>query len=397
MTVWSHIKPITLARVRDKLEVPATGGRLCGWVQGEGRPVLLLHGGPGLGYEYLDDVAADIGDGFRVAAFQQRGLTPSTIEGPFTMAQAIADVITVADGLGWDRFTLVGHSWGAHLALRVIAAHPDRLTAALVIEPIGVVGDGGVAAFAAELTARTPRAAQERLAELDEREEAGTGTAEEALEGLSLLLPAYFADPERVFEMPEPRLSLEAYSGLSAGMADGGRRGCRAHRTGAGSFSRHRGRGQPGPVGAGRPGQRGALAAGDAARPGGRRPLSVVRDTRLYLRRSGDPPGLTPALIASGSARRRSTPRSPRPSAGVGTSKPSNTGPDPPAAARSSSGASSRGASMKISEMRMRSVGESSWRRRSVIASAITRRASAWLSAVTIKHALVGHPVSSCS
>jgi pimeloyl-ACP methyl ester carboxylesterase len=207
--------------VREDFAAPTVGGPLCGWVEGDGVPVVLLHGGPGLSYEYLDDVAADIGDGFRVAAFQQRGLTPSSVEGPFTMAQAIEDVVTVIDGLEWERVMLVGHSWGGHLALRVAAEHPDRLIGVLVVEPIGAVGDGGTAAFEAEMAARTPRAARDRMVELDQRAMAGAGTPEEMRESLELVWPAYFADPDRTLVMPPPRISIEAYSGLIHAVAEG--------------------------------------------------------------------------------------------------------------------------------------------------------------------------------
>jgi pimeloyl-ACP methyl ester carboxylesterase len=202
--------------VREDFAVPAVGGDLCGWTEGDGVPVLLLHGGPGLGYEYLDELAADIGDGYRVIAFQQRGLSPSTAEGPFTVAQAIDDVIAVMDGLALARTMLAGHSWGAHLALRMAAAHPDRILGALVIEPIGVVGDGGASAFEAEITARMSRTARDRMMELDERVMAGAGGPADLRESMGLVWPAYFADPAHTSAMPEPRLSLEANSSLSS-------------------------------------------------------------------------------------------------------------------------------------------------------------------------------------
>ncbi|MGZ6638787.1 MAG: alpha/beta fold hydrolase, partial [Solirubrobacteraceae bacterium] len=97
---------------REAFTVEVTGGTLGGWVVGDGVPVLLLHGGPGLSYEYLDGLGDELGTGFRVAAFQQRGLEPSTLKGPFTIPQAIDDVIAVLDGLGWPQAVLVGHSWG---------------------------------------------------------------------------------------------------------------------------------------------------------------------------------------------------------------------------------------------------------------------------------------------
>jgi pimeloyl-ACP methyl ester carboxylesterase len=206
---------------REPLSVATRSGELAGWVAGDGTPVLLLHGGPGLSYEYLDGLAAELGEGFRVAAFQQRGLEPSTTDGPFTMPQAIDDVVAVLDALGWSRALVAGHSWGGHLVLRLAAAHPERLLGTLAIDPIGVVGDGGTAAFEAEMAARTPKEGRERAQQLDERAMTGEGTPEDGLEGLAIMWPAYFADPENVPPMPPVRMSVEAYSGLAKEMAEG--------------------------------------------------------------------------------------------------------------------------------------------------------------------------------
>ncbi len=199
---------------RESFSAAAVGGTLGGWRAGEGTPVLLLHGGPGLSYEYLDELGAELGDGFEIAAFQQRGLEPSTLEGPFTIPQAIDDVVAVLDELGWERALLVGHSWGGHLAFRVAAAHPERLIAVLAVDPLGIAGDGGMAAFEAEIRARTPVEARERARELDDRAMAGDGTSEDGLEGLALVWPSYFADPDAAPPMPPIRMSVEAYAGV---------------------------------------------------------------------------------------------------------------------------------------------------------------------------------------
>ena len=206
---------------RDVVTVPVPGGALGGWAVGEGAPVLLLHGGPGLSYEYLDALADELGSDYRIAAYQQRGLEPSTLEGPFTVAQAISDVLAVLDGLKWSRALIVGHSWGGQLALRFAAAHPDRLLGALAVDPLGIVGDGGMAAFEAEMYARTPEEDRDRARELDERAMAGEGTAEDGLESLRLMWPAYFADPENAPAMPPIRMSVEAYSGIVAEVTTG--------------------------------------------------------------------------------------------------------------------------------------------------------------------------------
>jgi pimeloyl-ACP methyl ester carboxylesterase len=199
---------------RTELRADVDGGSLGGWVRGAGPQVLLLHGGPGLSYEYLDGLAAEIGDGYEVAAFQQRGLTPSLTDGPFDIATAVADVAAVLDGLGWSRAWVVGHSWGGHLLLHVALAIPDRLHGALAVDPLGGVGDGGAAGFEAALAERTSGGARERAFEIDDRAMRGDATPQELEESMRLLWPAYFASPGDTMPFVVWRPSLDAYSGL---------------------------------------------------------------------------------------------------------------------------------------------------------------------------------------
>jgi proline iminopeptidase len=201
-------------RGREEFTVTAAGGELGGWLAGDGPPALLLHGGPGLSFEYMDGLGDELAPDFRVAAYQQRGLEPSTQSGPFTIAQAIDDALAVLDGLHWERALVVGHSWGGHLALRLAVARPMRLLGVLAVDPLGIAGDGGMAAFDAEMTARVPRENRERGLALAERATDGQGTPEDFLESMRLVWPGYFADPEDVPPMPPLRASIEAYSGL---------------------------------------------------------------------------------------------------------------------------------------------------------------------------------------
>jgi pimeloyl-ACP methyl ester carboxylesterase len=189
---------------------PALGGLLRGWIAGDGPPVLMLHGGPGLTFTVLDDAGAELVPAFRVASFQQRGLLPSVEEGPFTIEQALVDIVAVLDHLEWDRAYVVGHSWGGHLGFHAAVALPDRLLGMLAIDPLGAVGDGGMAAFDAEMYARTPEADRRRARELDEQSMRGDGTEADALEGLQLVWPSYFADPPSAPPMPPLRMSLPA-------------------------------------------------------------------------------------------------------------------------------------------------------------------------------------------
>jgi pimeloyl-ACP methyl ester carboxylesterase len=193
---------------RTDFSAPAYGGDICGWLTGAGPPVLMLHGGPGLSYTYLDDVVEELAGSFRVATFQQRGLPPSTEDGPFTIAQALADIEAVLDHLGWEGAYYVGHSWGGHLVFHVAVALPHRVLGVLAVDPLGAIGDGGMAAFGAEMLARMPEEHQARATELDEAAMRGEGTEAEAVEALGLFWPSYFADPSAAPPMPPIRISL---------------------------------------------------------------------------------------------------------------------------------------------------------------------------------------------
>jgi pimeloyl-ACP methyl ester carboxylesterase len=51
------------------------------------------------------------------------------VDGQFTLDEAAADALAVADDLGWDRFSVLGHSMGAKIGHRVLLEAPDRVRA----------------------------------------------------------------------------------------------------------------------------------------------------------------------------------------------------------------------------------------------------------------------------
>ena len=188
---------------------PDDGPLIAGRRDGSGPPVLLLHGGPGLGFDYLRDLADELAQENDVAWYQQRGLAPSAVGEPYTVAADVHDAGRVLDALGWERAYVVGHSWGGHLALHVAEALPARLSGVLAVDPLGSVGDGRWPEFDEEIVRRTPEELRERVRELDALTTEGGADDELALELMRLVWPAYFADPDRAPPMPALRIASE--------------------------------------------------------------------------------------------------------------------------------------------------------------------------------------------
>ena len=197
----------TFSPMRREFAVIVPGGTITVWQQGEGPHVLLLHGGPGVS-DYTEALAAELEDGYTVTRYQQRGVAPSTTEGPFDVETNMADAIAVMDGAGIDKGYLLGHSWGGHLAFHLAVAHQDRFAGLVPIDPLGAIGDGGVEEMGAIMAERVGPEQAARAEECDARAMSPEGSPDDASEGMAIMWPGYFASPEKALPMPPLRVSL---------------------------------------------------------------------------------------------------------------------------------------------------------------------------------------------
>jgi pimeloyl-ACP methyl ester carboxylesterase len=58
------------------------------------------------------------------------------VGGEFTMEEAAADAIALADELGWDRFSVIGHSMGGKVAHQMLLQAPDRVDKLIGLNPV---------------------------------------------------------------------------------------------------------------------------------------------------------------------------------------------------------------------------------------------------------------------
>ncbi|ARJ69353.1 prolyl aminopeptidase [Paracoccus contaminans] len=96
-----------------------------------GRPVIVLHGGPGGGCSPMMRRFFDPGH-WRIVLFDQRGCgwsTPQASVERNTTADLVGDIRAIAAALDLEPAVLFGGSWGATLALAFAQAHPHAVSA----------------------------------------------------------------------------------------------------------------------------------------------------------------------------------------------------------------------------------------------------------------------------
>ena len=91
--------------------------------QGEGVPILLCSGGPGC-CDYLEPVA-ELLSGRRIR-FDARGCGRSAAAAAYSVATSLADLEIVRRHYGVEKWLVIGHSWGADLALLYALAYPQH-------------------------------------------------------------------------------------------------------------------------------------------------------------------------------------------------------------------------------------------------------------------------------
>jgi pimeloyl-ACP methyl ester carboxylesterase len=104
--------------------------------EGQGQPVLLLHGFPDSSQGWRHQIPALTAAGLRVIAPDLRGFgeseKPEGVE-EYAIGRSVADMLAVLDELDVGRTHVVGHDWGAGLAWVLAAFAADRVDRLVVL------------------------------------------------------------------------------------------------------------------------------------------------------------------------------------------------------------------------------------------------------------------------
>jgi pimeloyl-ACP methyl ester carboxylesterase len=111
------------------------GLRLHYQATGDGPPLVLIHGLTGNLAVWHLKIVPLLSDHFRVVTYDLRGHGYSDMPPTGYSADDMAeDLLELTDALGIERPVLVGHSYGADIALHYAVQHPDRVDQVIAIE-----------------------------------------------------------------------------------------------------------------------------------------------------------------------------------------------------------------------------------------------------------------------
>lgn len=162
---------------------------------GEGLPLVVHHGGPGLDQTAIQQALSPLAKELRLICFDHRGTGRSALPNgsePYHIEKFVEDTVALTDALGLERFAMLGHSFGGIVAQHLALAHPELLSHLILV--CAPSSDD----YARDVEAALPELLQpDALSELA-RLSAAEPSKDVMRRSLELLAPVYFRDPSKV-------------------------------------------------------------------------------------------------------------------------------------------------------------------------------------------------------
>jgi proline iminopeptidase len=107
-------------------------------VMGHGDPLLLMHGGPGLDHVSLTPFR-ELADRHTVVLYDHRcnGRSTGAPVTSMTWDNLTADADALREELGFERWAVLGHSFGGHVALEYALRYPERVSRLVLLDTAG--------------------------------------------------------------------------------------------------------------------------------------------------------------------------------------------------------------------------------------------------------------------
>jgi proline iminopeptidase len=163
--------------------------------RGEGEPLIVLHGGPGLDHHEFADYLDPLTDAFRLLLVDMRscGRSDPTPPSTWTLERHAQDVVMLARAMRLERYAVLGHSYGAFVVLQSAVDFPGMASRTIVSS--GIPSMRFLGPFVeANLARFEPESLRRQVAESWAREP-HVATREGFARLMADQFPFHFADP----------------------------------------------------------------------------------------------------------------------------------------------------------------------------------------------------------
>ena len=102
--------------------------------RGEGYPLFVVHGGPGLDHHMFGDYLDPLADQFRLILVDLRanGLSDMCPTETWTLQQMAKDLVLLAEAMDLKKYAALGHSYGAFVVLQNAVDYPGHASQTIV-------------------------------------------------------------------------------------------------------------------------------------------------------------------------------------------------------------------------------------------------------------------------
>lgn len=163
---------------------------------GEGTPLFVIHGGPGLAHNYLYPYFSQLSDQFKLIFFDQRanGLSSGDEkEDQITMDNIVDDIEELRKSFNLKELNLIGQSFGGLIALSYAVKYPNKMSSLLILESAAANPESDIT-FEQNLKTRMSTEDNQQLQLLEQQLADSPQKAEIMVTYFSILFKYYFYD-----------------------------------------------------------------------------------------------------------------------------------------------------------------------------------------------------------
>jgi proline iminopeptidase len=178
--------------------IQVNGARLYYKAIGKGEPVLVVHGGPGLGHNYLLPYFEELAKSYRVIFYDQRHSgrsSSSEVVSNIAMESMVEDIEEMRKAFKIEKLNLLSHSFGSLFTIQYASQFPDHIKSLTILEPFPVSSELGYKMFS-NIINKAPNEEVKKFNEVKASVEFKRSEAEAVRQFLFYYYSQFYSNPE---------------------------------------------------------------------------------------------------------------------------------------------------------------------------------------------------------